>query len=230
MEISGLQKLTLLDYPGRLACTVFFRGCNFRCPFCHNADLVLPERPPGPALTDRALLEFLQSRRGKLDGVCITGGEPTLQNDLPELLAQIKALGFPVKLDTNGSRPQVLKALVRAGLVDYVAMDIKGSPACYSLACGAEGQVQNVTESAAFLMQAPVDYEFRTTVAAPLLTEADITAIGQWLQGAKRYYLQQFVDSGDLVGQGLRAYGPQEMEGLRQAVLPYIPAAQLRGV
>lgn len=230
MDIGGLQKLTLLDYPGKVACTVFLSGCNLRCPFCHNASLVLPARNPPPVMTDRDLLAFLETRRGKLDGVCVTGGEPTLRPDLPGFLGEIKSLGFLVKLDTNGSRPETLKALVRGGLADYVAMDIKNSPEKYRETCGGIDSLDRVRESAAFLLAGGVDYEFRTTVVKPLHQAEDLAAIGSWLRGANRYYLQQFVDSGDLVGQGLSAYDSKEMERLLNAVLPYIPNAKLRGV
>jgi pyruvate formate lyase activating enzyme len=230
MRISGLQKLTLLDYPGLLACTVFLPGCNLRCPFCHNADLVLPERMEAPQLTVEYLLEFLQSRKGKLDGVCITGGEPTLQKDLPRLLETVKAMGFRVKLDTNGTNPQVLRQLLEAKLPDYVAMDIKNSPDRYTQTCGGVEVLEPVRESAALLMEGAVDYEFRTTVCNPLHTPEELAAIGQWLRGAKQYFLQQFVASSNLVGSGLTAPTKEEMEAMRQAVLPYIPNTRLRGV
>ena len=230
MEIDGLQKLTLLDYPEKLACTVFLSGCNLRCPFCHNASLVLPERTLPPVMTDRELLDFLKTRRGKLDGVCVTGGEPALRPELPKLLQEIRALDFLVKLDTNGTNPRMLKDLVRDGLVDYVAMDIKNSPERYRETCGGVDVLERVRESAAFLLEGYVDYEFRTTVVKPLHRMEDLQAIGIWLRGAKRYDLQQFVDSGDLIGTGLSAFTPEEMEQLRDAVLPYIPNTKLRGV
>lgn len=228
MEIAGLQKLTLLDYPGRIACTVFLPGCNLRCPFCHNASLVLPDRIL-PQMTADALLEFLQSRKGKLDGVCITGGEPTLHPELPQLLAQIRSLGFPVKLDTNGTRPRVLNALLEQGLLDYVAMDIKNSPDKYAQTCGGADVLASVRESVKLLMESGLEYEFRTTVLHPYHTPEDLVRIGQWLQGAKRYYIQQFVDSGDLIGSGA-ALTPDEMNTLLQAVQPLLPTAQLRGL
>jgi len=230
MEITGLQKTTLLDYPGKIACTVFFSGCNFRCPFCHNASLVTADHRPQPVMDDEGLLAFLQTRRRKLDGVCITGGEPTLQPQLPQLLQRIKELGFLIKLDTNGSRPQVLRQLVDNQLIDYVAMDIKSSPDGYETLCGGPVDLQAIRESAEFLLHGHVDYEFRTTLVKPLHTAADLDAIGRWLTGAKRYYLQQFVDSGDLIGSGMEAFSAEEMETLRQAVLPHIPHTSLRGI
>ncbi len=230
MEIMGLQKMTLLDYPGLVACTVFLGGCNLRCPFCHNASLVLPQRKGAPLMTQEELVEFLKSRTGKLDGVCVTGGEPTLYRDLPELLRQIRQLGFRVKLDTNGTRPEVLKSLMQEGLLDYVAMDIKNSPARYAETCGGIEVLDAVRESAALLMNGTVDYEFRTTAAYPLHLPKDMEDIGKWLEGAKKYFIQGFVDSGDLIGTDLRALDRQEMEALLHAVSPYIPQAALRGV
>lgn len=230
MRISGLQKLTLLDYPGLVACTVFLPGCNLRCPFCHNASLVLPERLAPSQLTEEAFFAFLQSRTGKLDGVCVTGGEPTLQADLARLLRGIRDLGFRVKLDTNGTQPQVLRQLLDEGLPDYVAMDIKNSPDRYAQTCGGVDVLDRVRESAALLMGSGIDYEFRTTAVTPLHTPPDLAAIGQWLAGAKAYYIQKFVDSGDLLSSGLSALSDEEMEALLHAVTPYIPNSRLRGV
>ena len=228
MDISGLQKTTLLDYPGKVACTVFLSGCNMRCPFCHNASLVLEN--PQPQMTQEELLAFLKKRRGILDGVCVTGGEPTLRPGLPELLRQIKALGFLVKLDTNGTNPKMLRAMLDEGLIDYVAMDIKNSPERYTATCGGAEVLEAVKESAAILMEGSAEYEFRTTCVAPFHDEDAMTQIGKWLSGAKAYYLQNFVDSGHLVGTGVSGLSPDTMEQLRQAVLPYIPNTRLRGL
>ena len=230
MQIAGMQKLTLLDFPGRVACTVFLNGCNLRCPFCHNASLVLHRDGAPPPLPQEELLAFLEKRRGRLDGVCVTGGEPTLCPYLPELLRQIKALGYDIKLDTNGSHPELLRSLIDDGLVDYVAMDIKNSPAHYRETCGGIDILPQVKESAALLMEGQVDYEFRTTLVHPLHCADDLLAIGQWLHGAKRYFLQQFIESGDLIGTGLSAFSAEEMEVMRQAVLPYIENTALRGL
>lgn len=230
MQIAGLQKLTLLDFPGRIACTVFLPGCNLRCPFCHNASLALPQKDASPGITVDELLVFLQKRRGRLQGVCITGGEPTLHPELPELLRQIHLLGYEVKLDTNGTNPEVLRAILAEGLADYVAMDIKNSPARYAETCGGVDVLDRVQQSAALVLEGSVDYEFRTTLAHPLHRLEDMAAIGQWLQGARRYFLQQFVDSGDLIGSGLTALDADEMETMRQAVLPYIKETTLRGL
>ena len=229
MQIMGLQKLTLLDFPERIACTVFVAGCNLRCPFCHNASLVISEAS-GSKLSEKELLAFLQSRVGMLDGVCITGGEPTLYAQLPQLIRKIRSLGFAVKLDTNGTQPERLAELLREGLLDYVAMDIKNSPSRYRETCGGIDCVDAVQESAKLLLSSDVAFEFRTTLCHPLHTEADMNQIGSWLQGAPRYYLQQFVDSGNLIGGGMTPLSKTEMEAMRQAVLPWIPGAQLRGV
>ena len=190
--------MTLLDFPGRVACTVFLGGCNFRCPFCHNSELL--DGTEEQVMDDKALLSFLAKRKGILDGVCITGGEPTLKKELPQLLREIKALGYPVKLDTNGYRPEVLKALVEEGLVDYVAMDIKNSPDEYGKTVGlSKMDISRIEESIRFLAKGNVDYEFRTTVVSQLHTKKSIEDMGKWLldtAGApvKQLFLQPFVD------------------------------------
>ena len=230
MNIQGLQKLTLLDYPGKVACTIFFAGCNFRCPFCHNASLVT-HIDPEENIPREEVLAFLRKRAGILDGVCITGGEPLLAPDLEAFIREIKALGYEVKLDTNGSNAEKLKHLVKAGIIDYVAMDIKNSPEKYGMTIGIEGyEMSNVMQSAAFLMEGHVPYEFRTTVVREFHKREDFEAIGQWLEGADRYYLQSFVDSGDLIQPGLRGYTKEIMEQALEIVRQYIPAADLRGV
>ncbi len=230
MNIQGLQKLTLLDYPGKVACTIFFAGCNFRCPFCHNASLVT-HIDPEENIPREEVFAFLRKRAGILDGVCITGGEPLLAPDLEAFIREIKALGYEVKLDTNGSNAEKLKHLVKAGIIDYVAMDIKNSPEKYGMTIGIEGyEMSNVMQSAAFLMEGHVPYEFRTTVVREFHKREDFEAIGQWLEGADRYYLQSFVDSGDLIQPGLRGYTKEIMEQALEIVRQYIPAADLRGV
>jgi len=229
MRIHGFQKLTLLDYPGFVACTVFTGGCNFRCPFCHNAPLVLLE---DEALAEDEVLSILQKRRGLLDGVCISGGEPLLQPDIGDFMKKLRAMGYKIKLDTNGSFPQKLRALVEEGLVDMVAMDIKNSPEKYAETVGVPGfDVGPVKESAAFLMEGRVDFEFRTTVVRPLHTAEDFEKIGRWLPGAPKYYLQQFRDSGALLAaEGLGAYTEEEMQIFAEAAKPFIPHTYLRGM
>ena len=230
MRIGGMQKLTLLDYPGKVACTVFLSGCNLRCPYCHNPDLVLPERSGGAEIPEAEVLAYLERRRGKLDGVCVTGGEPTLQPELPEFLEKIRDLGYAIKLDTNGTNPGMLKILLHDGFLDYVAMDIKNSPRRYAETCGGVDILSGVQESVLLLQDSLADYEFRTTVCRPLHTEREMEEIGRWLKGAKRYFLQPFVDSGSLVSGGVQAHTRDELTRLRQAVLPYIPNTQLRGI
>ena len=229
MKLAGLQKLTLLDFPGHVACTVFTAGCNLRCPFCHNSELVLPERKP--ALMDvEDFFSFLKKRTGILEGVCVTGGEPLLQQDIAPFLRRIKELGFAVKLDTNGCFPKVLRALVEDGLVDYVAMDIKNSPARYGQTAGIpDFDLTPIEESVAFLLSGAVDCEFRTTVAAQLHDEECFKDIGRWLQGAKGYFLQEFKDSGDVLTPDLTPPTQEQMERFRDIGRQYIPSARIRG-
>ncbi|MBR6531777.1 MAG: anaerobic ribonucleoside-triphosphate reductase activating protein [Clostridia bacterium] len=230
MKICGFQKMTMLDYPGKVACTVFTGGCNFRCPFCHNASLVT-EIDESAMWDENEIIEYLYKRKGIIDGVCITGGEPLMQKDIAEFIAKVKETGLPVKLDTNGSYPEKLKALVADGLVDYVAMDIKNSLEKYPVTVGLDGyDIRKVEESLAFLLSDAVDYEFRTTVVKELHTADDIAAITQWIAGAKRYFLQGFVDSGNLIGNNLSAYTPQEMVEICTRAQEKLPNTVLRGV
>ena len=230
MRIGGLQKVTLLDYPGKVACTVFLPGCNLRCPFCHNPALVLPDRATGGLSTEK-LLAFLETRRGKLDGVCVTGGEPTLYEDLPALLRQIRALGFAVKLDTNGCDPARLAEILNQGLVDYVAMDVKNAPARYTETVGIPGfNPAPVEESIRLLRKSTVDYEFRTTVVRQFHDSASFRAIGPWISGARRYFLQAFIDRDTVLRPGLSAWSREEMEGFAALVRPWVPAVELRGI
>ncbi|MBQ8894959.1 MAG: anaerobic ribonucleoside-triphosphate reductase activating protein [Clostridia bacterium] len=229
MTIEGLQKLTLLDFPGRTACTVFLAGCNFRCPFCHNFDLVA--EPAAPLMGEEELLSFLQKRKGLLDGVAITGGEPLMRRELPELLRKIKALGYPIKLDTNGSFPGRLRELVEEGLVDYVAMDIKNAPERYGETVGfPKLGLGPIRESVEFLLSGAVEYEFRTTVVQQLHSPADMAAIAAWLKGAKRYYLQQFKQSDRVPDEGLTEPSYQTMQEYLKIVQEQIPAAEVRGI
>ena len=230
MQIAGLQKLTLLDYPGHVACTVFTPGCNFRCPFCHNAPLVLPERL-GCDSTEEEVLSFLKKRVGILDGVAITGGEPLLHKDMAAFLEKVRALGFKVKLDTNGNHPASLRALIDEGLLDMVAMDIKNCPAHYARTVGVPGfDIGPVRESASLLMEGRVPYEFRTTVTRELHSAEDMRAIGAWLRGDSAYYLQWYVDSGHVLRPGLSAPTAEEMRAYRELLLPYLPRTQIRGL
>ena len=230
MYLCGLQKLSMVDYPGKLAATVFTGGCNLRCPFCHNA-LLVTRLNETPELPEAEVLAFLERRRGLLDGVVLSGGEPLLQPDAADFLRKVRDMGFAVKLDTNGCFPDRLAAILEAGLADYVAMDIKNSPEKYPETVGIPGfDTAPVEESVRLLAGSGVDHEFRTTLVREFHTAEDLTAIGRWLPGDSRYYLQQFVDSGNLIGSHLHGYEPEEMEALRQSVLPLLPKAQLRGV
>jgi len=230
MRIQGLQKLTLLDFPERTACTVFTAGCNFRCPFCHNASLVV-DIPKDAEISEDEFFAFLQKRKGILDGVCVSGGEPLLQPDIEKFIRKIKELGFAVKLDTNGSFPDRLKYLVENKLVDYVAMDIKNSPDTYAITAGVDKlDLQPIKKSVTFLKEGHVAYEFRTTVVKHYHSTECFEEIGKWLQGAEKYFLQNFVDSGDLIGTYTRGCSVEEMQEFLEVVKKYIPEAKLRGI
>ncbi len=229
MKFYGFQKMTLLDYPGRVACTLFTFGCNFRCPFCHNA-LLVTEADGQNVYDGKDIIEFLKKRVGLLDGVCITGGEPLLQKELPEFMSEVKELGFFIKLDTNGSYPEKLKGIVHSGLVDYIAMDIKNSPNKYSITAGTEIDVSIIKESVDFIMSCGVDYEFRTTVVSPYHEPEDFEEIGRFIEGAKNYYLQQFVDSGHLITDKCSAVPRAKMEEMIDRVKPFVKSASLRGL
>ena len=229
MIIKGLQRLTLLDFPGRIACTVFTGGCNMRCGFCHNGDLLSPSAEA--AISTDELLAFLDSRRGRLQGVCVSGGEPTLHPDLPELIAEIKKRGFEVKLDTNGTNPEMLSALIADGLVDYVAMDIKNSPEKYEDTCGLSTKsdlMEKIKHSVEILRSGRVEYEFRTTLTREMHSAEDIMAIGRWLCGESRYFLQTYRDEGELVEGGYTPYSREETAELLQIVRSYLPNAEIR--
>ena len=226
----GLQKLTLLDYPGKMACTVFTGGCNFRCPFCHNRSLVfLNENDSEISVSD--ILEYLETRKKVLDGVCITGGEPLLHKGIFDFIRKVKELGLLVKLDTNGSNCEALKQLVEEGLVDYVAMDIKGCPEKYAETIGLENyDIAEVVRSKDYLLQGHVDYEFRTTVVAQFHEVADFEKIGRWIEGAKNYYLQNFEDHGTCIREGLSEVGIETLEQMKAAAAPYVENIEIRGI
>ena len=228
MDLHGLQKMTLLDYPGHVACTVFLGGCDFRCPFCHNFELV--DGTAKPVLTDAELLAFLKKRLGLLDGVAITGGEPLLR-DLSPLLTEIKALGYPMKLDTNGTHPERLRDLLDKKLVDYVAMDVKNAPERYAETVGLDCfDLRPVRESIKLIMSAAPDYEFRTTAVAEFHDDASFPAIGELIRGARRYYIQAFTDRDSVPFAGLHAPATQDLLRWLELVKPYVELAELRGV
>jgi len=230
MQINGFNKTTLLDYPRHLAATIFLGGCNMRCPFCHNASLVTN---PGsqPIIPASEIFAHLSKRKNILEGVCITGGEPTLYADLPDFIKDIKDLGFKVKLDTNGTNPEMLKALAREHLIDYVAMDIKNSKEKYGLSSGIHDfNIKNINESISYLLSAPLDYEFRTTIVREHHTEQDMVFIGQWIKGAKAYYLQSYKDSEDILSPGLSSHSKETLLSFTKLLTPYVNYVSLRGV
>lgn len=230
MEIHGFQKTTLLDFPGHVAATVFVGGCNFRCPFCHNGLLVL-EPQNQPVIEEEEVLAYLKKRQGILEGVCITGGEPTLQKDLIPFVKKLKSLGYLVKLDTNGYRPQVLEELLTDGLLDYVAMDIKASLERYCEAAGVSDLKQErILESIRLLKRCGIPYEFRTTVVKGIHSVEEFEEIGRLLEGTRAYYLQGFRESDNMVGEGFEAFSLREMEKMAHIAGKYIDKVELRGV
>ena len=228
MRIHGLQKMTLLDYPGRVACTIFLGGCDMRCPFCHNAELL---DGSSPAIMDEAeLLSFLEKRRGLLDGVAVTGGEPLLREEIPSFLEKIRSIGYPVKLDTNGTHPRMLQRLMEADLVQYVAMDIKNSPERYEETAGVPVNLEAVRESVSLLLAGKTDYEFRTTVVAELHDDESFRSIGPWIRGARRYYLQKFTDRDTVPFAGFHPPTDEQMRIWAELMRPFVQEAGLRGV
>lgn len=230
VKVHGFNKLTLLDYPGRLACTIFLGHCNFRCPFCHNAGLVLePENEP--VIPIEEILGTLKKRKGILDGVCITGGEPTVHKKLPEFIQQIKKMDYSVKLDTNGTNPQMVQDMVKAGLVDYVAMDIKNAPDKYGETAGiARVDLEAVNETVEFLKSGKVDYEFRTTVTRELHKKEDFLKIRKWLSGSRRYFLQAYKESEQVIHPIYSSYSREQLENFRQLLLEEISQVEIRGI
>lgn len=236
MKICGIQKLTLLDYPSKTACTVFTGGCNFRCPFCHNASLVV-DTDFDEAMTNDEFFSFLRKRKGVLDGVCITGGEPLIHNDVEDFIREIKSLGYLVKLDTNGSFPDKLKRLVESGIVDYVAMDIKNSKENYFLASGTQDiDISKIEESVEFLKEKTVDYEFRTTAVKGIHTENDFNNIAMWISSDSKYFIQNYIDSGDTIdgrthiNPSFSGFSKEEIEHFREIVRHFVPLVEIRGI
>lgn len=227
MTFSGLQKLTLLDFPGMVACILFTKGCNFRCPFCHNASLV--NQSDLPEYSEEEILAFLKKRQGILEGVCITGGEPLIHPSLPDFIKKVKALGYKVKLDTNGSFPQRLQTLLDESLLDYVAMDIKNSFDKYPVTAGCESlDVTAIEKSIDILLKGTVPYEFRTTVCANFHTVDDIIAIANRIKGADKYFLQNFVDSGDILETDISAVSPELLQEMTKKAQNIVPNTSFR--
>lgn len=230
MNICGFQKTTLLDYPEKVACTVFLSGCNFRCPFCHNSGLVTKIDTKN-TYKEKEIIDYIKKRNGILDGVCITGGEPLLSENLENFLIKIKDTGLKIKLDTNGSFPERLKEIAGNGLIDYVAMDIKNSKEKYSETADIRNlDISKIEESINFLINGKIDYEFRTTVVKEFHTLNDIEKIGKWISGAKKYYLQKFIDSGNLIGENMTEIPEKEMIKMKNIAEKYIKTVELRGI
>ena len=228
MNIQGFQKLTLLDFPGKTACTVFTGGCNLRCPFCHNGTLVL--NPTETASVEDEVIEYLKKRAGIIDGVCITGGEPLLQPDLLTFAKKCKDLNLSVKLDTNGGNPEKLQKALESGFIDYVAMDIKASPDNYKKAVGIDTDFSTFKNSMEILRRSGIDYEFRTTAVKGIHTIGEFEKIAKLLKKDEKYFIQKFTDSGNLLdNSGLSAFSLDETEKIFETVKKYIPNVALRG-
>ena len=229
MKIYGLQKMTLLDFPGKVACTVFLGGCDFRCPYCHNFELVNGTAPA--VMEEEELMSFLKKRTGLLDGVAVTGGEPCLHRDLPDLLRKVRSLGFQTKLDTNGYHPELLSRILEEGLADYVAMDIKNSPAKYAMTCGCTGvDLGLVRESIRLIMRFAPDYEFRTTVVKEFHTAEDFREIAEMIAGASKYYIQAFTDRDTVPCRTLHAPEREVLEKAVETVKERVSCVELRGI
>jgi pyruvate formate lyase activating enzyme len=228
MKIYGLQKMTLLDYPGRIACTVFLSGCDMRCPWCHNSELAEGKAPA--VMTSEELISFLKKRQGMLEGVAVTGGEPLLREESLELLREIRALGYPVKLDSNGTHPDRLRRAAEEGLIQYCAMDIKNSPERYAETAGlSEIALTAVRESVDFLKTGSIDYEFRTTAVKELHDERSFRAIAEWISGAKRYAIQKFTDRDTVPFEGFHAPEEAQIQAWAEIVRPHVRELLIRG-
>lgn len=229
MKICGLNKTTLLDYPGCVAATIFFGGCNFRCPFCHNGDLVLNSSGM-QGYGEEEVLRFLKKRKNVLEGVCITGGEPTLYQELPAFICKIKELGYMVKLDTNGSNPYMVEELISKKMLDYVAMDIKAPVWGYDKVCGTMVDIAKIKKTVELLKTGEVPYEFRTTIVKELHTKEDILEIGEWLNGAENFYLQSYQETDKNICQGFSAMEKDDLFELEKTLQKFIKNVKVRGV
>lgn len=227
MVIMGLQRLTLLDYPEHIACTLFAKGCNLACPFCHNESLL---KSGGEGIGKELLTDFLTSRQGILEGVCLSGGEPLMHKDALEFLEYLKGFGFKIKLDTNGCFPHELELAINRGLVDYIAMDVKSSKENYSLAAGTDVDLKSLSKSVEIIMNSQIDYEFRTTAVKGLHTNEDFEKIADWIENPKRYFIQQLVNPSRLDKKGCFPFSKEEMQGILEIVKAKIPVAMLRGI
>lgn len=230
MVFHGFQKMTMLDFPGYVACTVFTPGCNFRCPFCHNS-LLVTRMNDSEVYTEEDILSYLRKRQGVIDGICISGGEPLMHDDIFDFVKKVKELGFLVKIDTNGSFPEKLEKLIASGYIDYVAMDIKNCPEKYGQTVAiSDFDFSPVRKSVKLLLQGKVAYEFRTTVVKEFHTPQDMVEIGKLINGADKYFLQHFIESEGNIQQGLTPLCKEEMENLRNSVSGFVKNAELRGI
>jgi len=230
MNIQGLNKITLLDFPGHVACTVFNGGCDYRCPFCHNSPLVLDPNG-GVRIEPETVLAFLDKRKGILDGVAFTGGEPLIQNGLPDFLREVRGRGLAVKLDTNGNHPDRLEKVLAAGLVDYVAMDIKNSPEKYPETVGIPGfKTDKVFRSLDLLKSSGIEFELRTTAVREFHDAASFEGIAHMIEGVQKYFIQNFVDSGAVLSSGLHGFEGKELEAFADIVRPFVASVSVRGV
>lgn len=229
--IGGLQKTTLIDFPGKIAATIFISGCSFRCPWCYSPELVLPEKiKKHPKISEKYLFDFLEKRKGLLDGVCLTGGEPTIHKNLPDFIKKIKKLGYLVKLDTNGSNPEMLQRLINEKLVDYVAMDIKAPKEKYNKLVGVKINIQKIQKSIDILKEGKVDYEFRSTIVPTVHAKEDVIAMAKWIKGAKRYYLQNFRPEKtiDPKFEKIKPYPKEYLLGVQKSISPFFEICQVR--
>ena len=228
MIICGFEKFSMVDYDGKIACTIFTKGCNFRCPFCHNSSLVESKKHP-QIISENSVFDYLNKRKKVIDAVCISGGEPTLQPDLIDFVKKIKNLGFLVKLDTNGYNPDAIKQLLNQNLLDYVAMDIKNCKEKYDFTIGAEININKIEQSIELIKNSNIDYEFRTTLISQFHTENDILKIGKWLENSKNYFLQKYVDNDDCIKHGFDAINKTTVENYIKILKPYINNVETRG-
>lgn len=232
LKIGGLMRMSLLDYPGEVACTVFMSGCNLKCPFCHNRDLVfIPENYE--FIEPEEILSFLEKRKSLLDAVCISGGEALLQKNLISLVRRIRELGYLIKLDTNGCYLERLQEIVESGLIDYVAMDVKNTPEKYAATVGMNKEsfdIEPIRRSMEYLKSGVIPFEFRTTVVREFHSPEDLEEIAGWIGNCEHYYLQKFEDSGNMIQSGFTAYEDEEMKEMLQRVRRYVPTAELRGI
>lgn len=231
IKIGGLQKLTLIDYPGKIACTVFLSGCSFRCRFCYNSELVLPEKIKNhPRISEKEIFKFLKGRKGLLEGIVLTGGEPTIYKDLPDFIKRIKKLNYLVKLDTNGSNPGMLEKLINANLLDYVAMDIKGPKEKYGKVASVKVDIKKIQKSIDILKDERVNYEFRSTIVPSIHTKKDVLAMAKWINGARRYYLQNFRSEKtiDPKLEKIKPYSQEHLLEIQKAIAPFFEVCGTR--